>query len=145
MARTTTPAPHAARSAADTATTPSPAPVTPAAGDSPAVAALSAEPAGATVAVIAGHAGISTAAARQPLIAHEKNGTATRIKGSRPGIADTWKPAAAPDAPGNEAPPAEASGAGSTADAGQPTPVPAVGTAEGQQPEAVTRPGRTRP
>jgi hypothetical protein len=35
-------------------------------------------------------------AARQALIAHEKAGTATRVKGSRPGIADTWKPAAAP-------------------------------------------------
>jgi hypothetical protein len=72
---------------------PPPRPVAPAAGDSPAVAvlaALSAEPAGATVAVIAARAGISTAAARQALIAHEKNGTATRVKGSRPGIADTW-------------------------------------------------------
>ena len=94
----------------------------PAAGDSPAaavLAALSAEPAGATVAVIAGHAGISTAAARQALLAHEKNGTATRIKGSRPGIADTWTPAAAPAAPGDEAPPAETPAASSTADAGQ--------------------------
>ena len=114
MARTSTPAPDAARSAADTATDADPAPVTPAAGDSPAaavLAALSAEPAGAAVAVIAGHAGISTAAARQALLAHEKNGTATRIKGSRPGIADTWKPVAAPDAPGDKAPAAEASGA----------------------------------
>jgi hypothetical protein len=47
MARTSTPAPHAARSAADAATTPDPAPVAPAASDSPAVAvlaALSADP-----------------------------------------------------------------------------------------------------
>ena len=49
MARTPAPAPHAARSAADTATNPAPAPVAPAAGDSPAaavLAAVSAEPAG---------------------------------------------------------------------------------------------------
>jgi hypothetical protein len=158
MARTSTPAPHAARSAADTATTPAPAPVAPAAGDSPAaavLAALSAEPAGAAVAVIAARAGISTAAARQALLAHEKAGTATRVKGSKPGIADTWKPAVAPAAPGDEAPPAEAPGAGSTADpgqppaepasstadAGQPAPAPADGTAEGQQPEAGPEPG----
>jgi hypothetical protein len=69
----------------------------PAAGDSPAVAALaalSAEPGGATVAIIAACTGVSMPAARQALLAHEKNGTATRIKGSRPGIADTWTPAA---------------------------------------------------
>ena len=28
------------------------------------------------------------------MLAHEKNGTAARIKGSQPGIADTWTPAA---------------------------------------------------
>jgi len=155
MARTSTPAPHAARSAADTATDPAPAPVAPAAGHSPAaavLAALSAEPAGATVAVIAGHAGISTAAARQALLAHEKAGTVTRVKGSRPGIADTWKPAAPPAATGDEAPPADAPGTdstteaappaaepvGSTADAGQPAPAPAVGTAEGGEADAST-------
>jgi hypothetical protein len=158
MARTSTPAPHAARSAADAATTPAPAPVALAAADSPAaavLAALSAEPAGAAVAVIAARAGISVAAARQALLAHEKNGTATRVKGSRPGIADTWKSAAAPAAPGGEAPPAEAPGAGSTSDsgqpaaepaggtagAGQPAPAPAGGTAENQQAEADTEPG----
>ena len=100
--------------------------------------------------MIAGHAGISTAAARQALLAHEKAGTATRIKGSRPGIADTWKPAAAPAAPGDEAPPVEAPGtdadadagqpavgpSGSEADAGQPAPVPADDTAEGGETEA---------
>jgi len=158
MARTKNPAPHAARSAADTATMPAAAPVAPAAGDSPAaavLAALSAEPAGAAVAVIAARAGLSVAVARQALIAHEKAGTATRVKGSRPGIADTWKPAAAPAALGDEAPPAEAPGAGSTADpgqaaaepaggtadAGQPASAPAGGTAEDQQAEAVTEPG----
>jgi hypothetical protein len=73
------------------------APLAPAAGDSPAaaaLAALSAEPAGATVAVIAARTGTSMPAARQALLAHEKNGTATRIKGSGPGIADTWTRAA---------------------------------------------------
>jgi hypothetical protein len=80
MARTKNPVPHAARSAADAATIPASAPIAPAAGDSPAaavLAALSAEPAGAPVAVIAGRAGISTAAARQALLAQEKAGTAT--------------------------------------------------------------------
>jgi hypothetical protein len=137
MARTSTaPAPHAARSVADTTTDPAPAPVAPAAGDSPAaavLAALSAEPAGAAVAVIAARAGISVAAAWQALIAHEKNGTASRVKGSRPGIADTWTPAA-PEAPGSEAPPAEAPGADSAADAGQPADEPAGGTADASQP-----------
>jgi hypothetical protein len=138
MARTKTPAPHAARSAADTATTPDPAPVAPAAGDSPAaavLAALSADAAGGTVAVIAARAGISTAAARQALLAHEKNGTATRVKGSRPGIADTWTPAPAPEAPRDEAPPADEP-VGSTADVGQPAPAPGD-----QQAEAGTEPG----
>jgi DNA polymerase-3 subunit gamma/tau len=96
MARTKNPAPGPARSAADTAPDPAPAPVTPPAGDSPAaavLAALTAEPGGATVAVIAGRAQITAAAARQALAAHEKAGTATRVKGGRPGIPDTWKPA----------------------------------------------------
>jgi hypothetical protein len=142
MARTKNPAPHAARSAADTATTPAPALVAPAAGDSPAaavLAALSAEPAGAAVAVIAARAGISTAAARQALLAHEKAGTATRVKGSRPGIADTWT-LAAPAAPGDETPPAEVPGTDSTA-AGQPAPALADGTAGDQQAEVGTGPG----
>jgi len=157
MARTPAPAPHAARSAADTATTRDPAPTAPAAGDSPAaavLAALSADPAGATVAVIAARAGISVPAVRQALLACEKNGTATRVKGSRPGIADTWQPAPAPEAPPAEAPPAEAPGADSaadagqpaesavsTADAGQPAPAPADATAGGQQADAGTEPG----
>jgi hypothetical protein len=157
MASTKHPAPGAARSAADTATDPAPVPVAPPAGDSPAavvLAALSAEPGGATVAIIAGHAGIGTAAARQALLAHEKKGTATRVKGSRPGIPDTWKPAA-PEAPGHKAPPAETPGAGSTADvgqpsaepanrtadAGQPAPAPTDGTAEGGEAQAGAAPG----
>jgi hypothetical protein len=96
----------------------------------------SGEPAGATVAVIAGNAGISTAAARQALIAHEKSGTATRVRGGKPGTPDTWKAAAPSPAPGDEAPPADDPGAGSThgggqpaagpADSGQPAPAPAA-------------------
>ena len=144
MARTSTPAPHAARSAPGTATNPAPAPVAPAAGDSPAaavLAALSAEPAGAAVAVIAGHAGISVAAARQALLAHEKAGTATRVKGSRPGNADTWTPAATA-VPGDEAPPVgTGQPAAKPADAGQPAPDPAGGTAEGGEAEAGPAPG----
>src|SRR5580693_7042058 len=103
----------------------------------------------------ANKASINTPAARQALLAHEKAGTATRVKGSKPGIADTWTPAAPTAAPGGEAPPAEARGAGSTADpgqppaepaggapdAGQPSSAPADGTAEGQQAEAGTEPG----
>jgi len=99
--------------------------------------------------VIAARAGISTAAARQALLAHEKAGTATRVKGIRPGIADTWKPAApaAPPAeapgsdstPGDEQPAAEP--AGSTADASQPAPAPADDTTEGQQADAGAEPG----
>ena len=76
MARTSTPAADAARSAPDTATDPAPAAVCPGGGRQPAAAVLaapSAEPASATVAVIAGRVGISTAAARQALLAHEKN------------------------------------------------------------------------
>ena len=101
--------------------------------------ALSAEPAGATVAVIAGNARISTAAARQALLAHEKAGTATRVKGSRPGIADTWTPAAATAAPCDEAPRAETPGACSTADVGHAGPR-VGGTAEGGEAVADTGP-----
>jgi hypothetical protein len=121
-----------------------PAPASPAADDSPAaavLAALSAEPAGAAVTVIAARAGISAAAARQALLAHEKNGTATRIKGSRPGTADTWTPAAAPAAPGEQAPPAETPGTESTAGGGQPAPAPGSGTAGDQQADAGAAPG----
>ena len=60
MARTKNPAPHAARSAAGTATSPAHAPVAVPAGDTPAaavLAALSAEHGGAAVAVIACGAG----------------------------------------------------------------------------------------
>ncbi len=90
------------------------------------LAALPAGPAGAAVAVIAARAGISTAAARQALLACEKNGTATRVRGGRPGIADTWAPATP------EASPAEAPGAR------HPAPAPVGSTAGDQQAEAGT-------
>jgi hypothetical protein len=141
MARTPAPARPAARSAADTATNPAPAPRWPSGGRqsrSGRPGRPVGRPAGATVAVIAARAGISTAAARQALLAHEKNGTATRVNGSRPAIADTWKPAVAP-APAGEAPPAETPSA-STTEAGQPAPVTPDGTAEGQQAEAAAEP-----
>jgi hypothetical protein len=137
MARTKNPAPATARSAADTASNPATATAAQPAGSSPAaavLAALSAESGGATVAVIAGHAGISAAAARQALLAQEKAGAATRVKGSRPGLPDTWKPAAEP------APAAEASDAGS-APGGQLAPAPADDTAEGETGKAGAEPG----
>jgi hypothetical protein len=146
MARTKNPAPGTAHSAADTATDSGPAPgVAPAAGDSPAaaiLAALSAEPGGASVAVIAGHTGISTAAARQILLAQEKAGAATRVKGGRPGLADSWKPASATAAPADDDSPADAPGAGSTAaesvDAGQSDPAAVGGTAQVGEADAGT-------
>jgi hypothetical protein len=160
MARTSTPAPHAARSAAAPAPHAAPAPVTGPAGDSPAAAvlsALTANPGGATVTAIAGHAQITVAAARQALAAHEKNGTATRVKGGRPGIPDTWKPAGpgpAPEpgavgtmpdaAPHDEAPAADGAGeprtegTGGTAEAGQPAAD--DGTAAGAEAEASPTP-----
>jgi hypothetical protein len=145
MARTKNPAPGTARRPADTATDPAPAPVGAPAGDSPAtavLAALSAEPGGAAVAVIAGHAGISVAAARQALTAHEKAGTATRVKGGRPGLPDTWKAAAGPASP---APPAEAPGTDSTAGGGQPAA--GDGAADASQPAPLTAPpqGKQKP
>jgi len=149
MARTSTPAPHVPRSAADAAPHAAPAPVTGPAGDSPAAAvlsALTANPGGATVTAIAGHAQISVAAARQALAAHEKNGTATRVKGVRPGIPDTWKPAGpGPDpepgaagttpaaAPHHETPHDEAPAADGP---GDPRTDGADGTAEAEQPAA---------
>lgn len=76
-------------------------PDVPVAGSPPAtaLAALSAEPGGATVAVIAGRSGLGVATARLALIAHEKAGAATRVKGpSRPNIPDRRKPTGAPAA-----------------------------------------------
>jgi hypothetical protein len=102
MARTKN-RPGAARSAAHAAPGPAPSPSTAPAPGSPAAAvhaALSANP-GSTVAVIAGAAGTGKPAARAALLAMEKDGTATRVKGTKPGIPDTWTLAGlAPDGTG---------------------------------------------
>ena len=102
MARTKT-SPGTAPSAAHAATDPAPAPGTAPAGDSPAAAvhaALAANPGG-TVAVIADAAGTGKPAARAALLAMEADGTATRVKGTKPGIPDTWTLARpAPDGTG---------------------------------------------
>ena len=105
MARTKT-SPGTALSAAHAATETAPAPGTAPAADSPAAAvhaALAANPGG-TVAVIADAAGTGKPAARAALLAMEADGTATRGKGTKPGIPDTWTLAAlAPDGTGPEA------------------------------------------
>jgi hypothetical protein len=117
MARTTH-RPGTAPSAGHAATDRDPAPVTaPAAGSpAPAVhASLAANPGG-TVTAIAGAAGTGKPAARDALLAMEKNGTAIRARGGKPGVPDTWTLAGpVPDRPG----PAEAgqdgpAGTGST-------------------------------
>ena len=102
MARTKTTA-RAPRSAAHAAPDPAPAPGTsPVPGSAAAAvhAALTANP-GATTAAIAGAAGISRPAARDALAALEAAGEATRTRGGKPGIADTWT-LAAPGPSGTE-------------------------------------------
>jgi len=82
----------AAPSAAHAGPDPAPAPATAPAPGSPAPAvwaALSANP-GATTAVIADAAGAGRPAAPDALLAMEAAGTATRVKGGKPGIPDTW-------------------------------------------------------
>jgi hypothetical protein len=67
----------------------------PAVGDSPTVAALSAlsaEPGGATVAVIAARTGISMPAVRQALLAHEKNGTPPASRAAGPASPTPGRP-----------------------------------------------------
>ncbi len=107
MARTNT-SPDTAPSAAHAAPDPAPAPGTAPAADSPAAAvhaALAANP-GSAVAVIADAAGTGKPAARAALLAMEKAGTATRVKGTKPGIPDTWTLAEpAPDGTGPAADP----------------------------------------
>src|SRR5206468_11916001 len=108
--------PAAARSAAHGAPSPAPAPGTGPAPDDPAAAvqaALAANPDGATAAVIADAAGISRTAAREALTGLETAGAAERTKGGRPGIPDTWRPAA-PASPAQDT----AAHAGSGAPAG---------------------------
>jgi len=114
MARTST-RPDTALSAAHAAPEPAPAPGTAPAAESPAAAvhaALAANP-GSPVAAIADAAGTGKPAARAALLAMEKAGTATRVKGTKPGVPDTWTLAGpAPDGTG----PAEAPEAGQPAD-----------------------------
>jgi hypothetical protein len=125
MARTST-SPDTAPSAAHAATDPAPAPGAAPAADSPAVAvsaALAADP-GSTVAAIADAAGTGKPAARAALLEMEKASTATRVKGDRPGIPDTWTLAGpAPDGTSPAADP-EAAQAGQPGDdpAGSPDP-----------------------
>ena len=91
MARTKT-SPDTARSVAHAAPDPAPAPGAAPAAGSPAAAvhaALAANP-GSAVAVIADVAGTGKPAARAALLAMEQAGTATRVKGIKPGIPDTW-------------------------------------------------------
>jgi hypothetical protein len=86
----------AARSAAHAAPAPAPVPgASPVPGSAAAAvhAALTARP-GATTAVIAAAAGIGPPAARDALAALEAAGAATRTKGGKPGIPDTWTLAA---------------------------------------------------
>jgi hypothetical protein len=109
MARTKT-RPGTAPSAAHAATEPAPAHDAAAAPDSPAAAvcaALAANP-GSTVAAIAEAAATGKPAARDALLAMETAGTATRVKGGKPGIPDTWTLAApAPDGTSPEADPGD--------------------------------------
>jgi hypothetical protein len=91
--------PGTAPSAPHAAPEPAPAPGTAPDPGSPAAAvhaALAANPGG-TVAGIASAAGTSKPATRDTLLAMEKAGTATRAKGSRPGIPDTWTLTSAAD------------------------------------------------
>src|ERR1700733_6281156 len=89
---------NAAHSAAHAAPAPAPVPDTGPAPSGPAAAvqaALAASPDGATPAGIPPAAGISRTAAGKALAELEIAGTAERTKGGRPGIPDTWRPAAA--------------------------------------------------
>ena len=112
MARTK-PRPAAAPSAAHTVRDRALAPDAAAAPGSPAAAvhAALAASAGATTAVIAGAAAIGKPAARDVLLAMEKAGTATRARGGKPGIPDTWTLAdTTPDSAGPAADPEDEQG-----------------------------------
>ena len=150
-------APDTAPSAAHAATDPAPAPGAAPAADSPAAAvsaALAANP-GSTVAAIADAAGTGKPAARAALLEMEKDGTATRTKGDRPGIPDTWTLAGpAPDGSSPAADP-EAGQAGQPGDDPAGSPDPAAGdetaggtghdgTAEAGDPARRRRPGDRR-
>jgi hypothetical protein len=106
MARTKT-RPGAAPSAAHTALDPArpqDAATVPGSPAAAVCAALAANPGSAT-AVIAGAAATGKPAARAALLAMEAAGTATRVKGAKPGIPDTWTLAGpAPDGTGTADP-----------------------------------------
>jgi hypothetical protein len=124
MPRTKTPRPDA-RSAPDAAPDAAPAPDTAPVPGRPAAAvhaALAANP-GATTAAIADAAGTSRPATRDALAALEAAGAATRVRGGKPGVPDTWTLARPPataeattgqdgeldqpgDSPAEDAPPA---------------------------------------
>ena len=148
MARTKN-APGTAPSAAHAATDPAPVPVTAPAADSPAAAvhaALAASP-GSAVAVIADAAGTGKPAARAALLAMEADGTATRVKGTKPGIPDTWTLAEpAPDGTGPEAAP-EAGQPGQPGDdrAGSPDGATEGETAGGAGPDSAAEAGAPAP
>lgn len=92
----------AARSAAHTVPAPAGAPAVGPSATGPVaavVAALAAHPGGATTAGIAAAAGISRAAVGKALASLEAAGAAERTKGARPGIPDTWRPAATAPTP----------------------------------------------
>ena len=120
MTRTKT-TPDTAASAPHAATDPAPAPSAAPAAGSPAAAvhaALAANP-GSAVAAIADAAGAGKPATRAALLEMEKAGTATRVKGAKPGIPDTWTladpapdagPAADPEAGQADQPGEDASG-----------------------------------
>ena len=105
MAHTKT-IPGTAPSAAHAVTDPARALGAAPAADSPAAAvhaALAANPGG-TVTVITDAAGTGKPAARAALLAMEADGTATRVKGTKPGLPDTWTLAEpAPDGTAPEA------------------------------------------
>jgi hypothetical protein len=148
MARTKT-APDTAPSAAHAATDPAPAPGTATAADSPAAAvhaALAANP-GNAVAAIADAAGTGKPTTRTALLEMEKAGTATRIKGDRPGIPDTWTLAEpAPDGTSPEAA-AEAGQAGQPGDdpAGNPDDVGEDETADATEQDGAAEAGDPAP
>ena len=125
----------AAPSAAHAAPDPAPPPAAAPAPGSPAAAvwaALSANP-GATTAVIADAAGTGRPAARDALLAMEAAGTATRVKGGKPGTPDTWT-LAEPTQPGADPAPEDGQG-------GQPVGSP--DGADGGKAAAGTGPGGT--
>jgi hypothetical protein len=139
---------NAARSAAHPAPPPPPVPDAGPAPSGPAAAvqaALAASPDGATAAGIATSAGLSRAAAGKALAELEIAGAAERTKGGRPGIPDTWRPAAVPAglSPGSAGAPAIPGPAGQDEAAAQP----ATGGSEpgGQGQPPVTGPPGSSP